>query len=71
MTTVDQVHWWLDEADRLDKLAADPPPKPDPVASALAMTTEWTEATLGPDLLRQLAHQARARAAALARKASR
>lgn len=70
MTIEDQVHWWLDEAERLDKLAADPPPIPGPVASAADMTAEWVEAALGPDQLRKIADAHRARAVTLARKAN-
>ena len=68
MTLQDQIHWHLDEAERLDKLAADPPPKPPPVASITDMTAAWVEATIPPAVLRQTADHHRTRAVTLARK---
>ena len=66
----DRIHWWLDEADRLDKRAAELDQKPAPVAAAAAMTEPWIEATLGPDQLRTIARNHREHAARLARKAN-
>lgn len=70
MTTRDRIDWHLDEAERLDKLAADPPPKPAAVADVSAMTAAWVEATLGPTVLRKLADYHRTQAVTLARKAN-
>lgn len=67
MNRKQQIHWHLDEAERLDKQAADPAPKPAAVASIYDMTETWTETTLGPVLLRQAADYHRTRAVQLAR----
>lgn len=63
----DRIHWHLDQAERLDKQAADLPPKPAAVASIYDMTDTWTDATLGPELLRQTADYHRGRAVHLTR----
>lgn len=68
MNLPDQIHWHLDEAERLDKQAADLGPKPAAVGSIYDMTETWTTATLGPHLLRQYADYHRTRAVALTRK---
>ena len=44
---IDCGRWHLSEAELLDQLANDPPPKPAPVASIHDMTPEWVEGTLG------------------------
>jgi hypothetical protein len=64
------VLWLLDEADRLDKRAAelDGQSKPAPVAAVGAMTYDWITATLGPSVLRRHANDLRCRAAVLARQ---
>lgn len=62
-----QIDWHLDEAERLDKAAADLGPKPAPVADIDDMDQTWVEATLGPALLRQAADYHRTRAVQLAR----
>lgn len=62
-----QIDWHLDEAERLDKAAADLGPKPDAVADVAAMDQTWVEATLGTALLRQAADYHRTRAVHLAR----
>ncbi len=61
-----RIDWHLDEAERLDKAAADLGPKPAPVADVAAMDQAWVEATLGPTLLRQAADYHRTRAVQLA-----
>ena len=71
MTTARQtVLWLLDEADRMDKAAADldGQPKPDPPGSVRLMDQAWVDARLGADYLRQLAAAHRRTAARLARQ---
>ena len=71
MTTLQQqIHWWLDEADRLDKQATELDQHQQPVANVDAMDDEWIAGTLGPIHLRRLARAHRERAALLARKAN-
>jgi len=62
-----RIDWHLDEAERLDKAAADCPQKPAPTADVADMDQAWMEATLGPALLRQAADYHRTRAVHLAR----
>ena len=66
-TLAARIHDLLDEADRLDAIAATDPPKPPPVASIHDMTDEWVCATLGPAQLRATAQHLRTQAANLAR----
>lgn len=60
--------WHLDEADRLEKIAAELPAKPGPVASIHDMTEAWMFATIGPERLRTAAAYHRTQAARIARQ---